>query len=308
MEAVQQEIQGRHPIRVVARLTGIPIDTLRAWERRYGVVAPGRDDRGRLYDDADVHKLSLLRRLVGCGHSIGRIAGLPVPELEALLATGEGGAPALRPGAPVDVSSLLEAVERYDQAGVERQLGRVAAVLPPRDLVLELVVPFLRSVGDAWHEGRLDVAHEHVATAATRNLLGSLFRLQVPRDGRARVVFATPPGERHEVGLLAAAMLAAFAGLEGVYLGADVPTADVARAARRTGARAVVLGLRGAVEPEEAVASVRRLAAELPEGVAILAGGMGPPALEREVAAAGARVVPDLGALEEELRELVGRS
>jgi hypothetical protein len=93
-----------------------------------------------------------------------------------------------------------------------------------------------------------------------------------------------------------------------VYLGADVPTADVARAVRRTGARAVVLGLRGAVEPGPAVESVRRLAAELPEGVALLAGGMGTPALEREVAAAGARVVPDLGALEDALRGLGGRS
>jgi DNA-binding transcriptional MerR regulator len=80
--------RGAYPIRVVARLTGVPVDTLRAWERRYRAVAPGRDERGRLYDDADLRKLKLLRRLVERGHAIGRIASLGEPELERLLAAG----------------------------------------------------------------------------------------------------------------------------------------------------------------------------------------------------------------------------
>jgi methanogenic corrinoid protein MtbC1 len=307
MEASEGQVRGRYPIRVAARMTGIPIDTLRAWERRYGVVAPGRDDRGRLYGDDDLRKLQVLRRLVERGHAIGRIAALPGPELEALLAAGEEGAPALRPGSPVDVATLLAALGRYDQAGLERQLGRVAAVLSPRDLVHEVLLPFLRSVGDGWEEGRLDVAQEHVATAAARNLLGSLLRLQVPREGRTPIVFATPPGERHEVGLLAAAMLAAFGGLGVVYLGADLPPDDVARAARRTAARAVILAVTGAEAPRGQVEAVRRLAGGLPEGVALMAGGMLTAELAREVAAAGATVVPDFAALEEALRGLGAR-
>jgi methanogenic corrinoid protein MtbC1 len=307
MEVIQGGTKGRYPIRVVAKLTGIPIDTLRAWERRYGVVAPGRDDRGRLYADGDLRKLQLLRRLIARGHAIGRIAGLPELELEALLSAGEDGAPALRPATPVDVGTLLEALERYDQAGMERQLGRIAAVLSPRDLVHEVVLPFLRSVGDSWHAGRLSVAQEHMATAAMRNLLGSLMRLQVPREARTLVVFATPPGERHDVGIMAAAMLAAFGGLGVVYLGADLPVEDVATAVRRTEARAVVLGISGAEAPGALVESVRRLAAELPRGVTLLAGGMEPPGLAREVEAAGAQVLPDFEALEEALRQLGAR-
>jgi methanogenic corrinoid protein MtbC1 len=307
MEAVHEGTRGRYPIRVVAKLTGIPIDTLRAWERRYGAVAPGRDDRGRLYADRDLHKLRLLRQLIGRGHAIGRIAGLPEPELEGLLAAGEEGAPVLRPGAPVDVGTLLASLERYDQAGMERQLGRIAAVLSPGDLVREVVVPFLRRVGEGWHGGALSVAQEHMATAAMRNLLGSLMRLQVPREGRPQLVFATPPGERHDVGIMAAAMLAAFGGLGVIYLGADLPTEEVVTAVRRTGARAVVLGITGAEASTAMVDSVRRLAADLPRGVALLAGGMQPPELAREVEAAGAQVLPDFDALEEALRRLGAR-
>ena len=66
----------RYPIRAVSKLTGISIDTLRAWERRHGVVSPIRDDRGRLYTDADVNRLRLLQRALADGHSIGRLAPL----------------------------------------------------------------------------------------------------------------------------------------------------------------------------------------------------------------------------------------
>ena len=87
---------GRFPIRAVSRLTGIGIDTLRAWERRYRAVTPVRDDRGRMYTDADVARLRLLSGAVEQGHSIGRLAGLSNDELRDLC--GAAGAVAL-PGA-----------------------------------------------------------------------------------------------------------------------------------------------------------------------------------------------------------------
>ena len=71
----------RYPIRAVSRLTGIGIDTLRAWERRYAAVTPPRDDRGRMYTEADVARLRLLNGAVEQGHSIGRLAGLSNDQL-----------------------------------------------------------------------------------------------------------------------------------------------------------------------------------------------------------------------------------
>src|SRR5512137_2823648 len=162
MEAAVRKAPGRYPIRVVARLTGIPIDTLRAWERRYAAVQPGRDDRGRLYTDADLRKLRLLRQLVYRGHAIGRIAGSSEAELAALMEAGSE--PEARGAAPegIDVGSIVSALERYDLAAAERQLSRLAAVLPARDLVREVVLPVMREVGVAWGHGQLGTAQEHM--------------------------------------------------------------------------------------------------------------------------------------------------
>ena len=78
-----------YPIRAVSKLTGIGIDTLRAWERRHGAVTPIRDDRGRMYTDADIARLRLLRGAVEHGHTIGRLAALTDAELRHLAAAGQ---------------------------------------------------------------------------------------------------------------------------------------------------------------------------------------------------------------------------
>jgi methanogenic corrinoid protein MtbC1 len=120
-------------------------------------------------------------------------------------------------------------------------------------------------------------------------------------------VFATPPGERHELGIMAAAMLAAAAGLGVVYLGADLPPEDVVEAARRTGARAVVLGLTGTEDARSLVEATRAVVGALPRGVEILVGGEAALANQDELRGAGAVVVRDLDALEEVYRALGGR-
>ena len=298
---------GKYPIRVVARLTGIPIDTLRAWERRYGAVEPARDDRGRLYDDVDLQKLKLLRRLVERGHAIGRIANLGEPELGKLLEAGLE--PSDRGGKAdaVDLVGLLDAVDRYDLAAVDRKLGKLSAVLASREMVHEVVLPFLREVGKGWQEGRFTIAQEHMVSASLRGLLGSLIRIQAPRESRTGLLFATPPGERHELGLAAAAMLAAAGGLGVVYLGADLPASDVVEAARRTGARAVVLALTRLDAGPPAVDSVRAVVDGVPAGVEVFVGGTAAEARPEAVAHAGATLLKDFDALEQAYRALGGR-
>jgi len=307
MDPAPERPPGRYPIRVVARLTGIPIDTLRAWERRYGAVEPARDERGRLYDDVDLQKLKLLRRLVERGHAIGRIATLGEPELGRLLEAGleprdrDGKADA------VDLGGLLEAVERYDLPSVDRKLGKLSAVLSSREMVHEVVLPFMREVGLGWQQGRFTVAQEHMVSGALRSLLGSLVRVQAPREGRHGLVFATPPGERHELGITAAAMLAAAGGLGVTYLGADLPVGDVIEATRRTGARAVVIGLTRSVGVPEAVEAVRAVVDGVPRGVEVFVGGAAAEAQPDAIRHAGATLLKDFEALENAYRGLGGR-
>ncbi len=83
--SVSSESVVQYPIRAAAILTGLSIDTLRAWERRYQAVTPIRGERGRVYGEGHIRRLILLRDAVSRGHAIGQVAGLEDSALEKLL-------------------------------------------------------------------------------------------------------------------------------------------------------------------------------------------------------------------------------
>ena len=250
-----------YPIRAVARITGLSIDTLRAWERRYEAVVPKRGDRGRVYSDADIERLKQLAVLVERGHAIGTIAGLPGGELARLIDGSDALAAPRAPSPAADLAPLLRALDRYDLAAIESALARHAVVLPIYELVFAVILPLLRELGERWEAGTLSPAQEHLVSAIVRSVLGGLLRSTMRAGGRAQVVFATPAGERHELCLLCAAVLAASAGYGLLYLGPDLPAADIAHAARTSGASGVVLGATtpGAVTRAEAKQLARAL-------------------------------------------------
>lgn len=261
--AKRQPLIRDYPIRAVARMTGIGIDTLRAWERRYRAVVPRRNDRGRLYTEADVTRLKRLAELVARGHAIGTIATLPDGRLERLLETSEALRDAPAPPAPAAALEVLApALEAYDLGAIEAILGRHAAMLSPTAFVFDVVLPLLREIGRRWEAGQLRPSQEHLVSAIVRTVLGTLLRTIARPDASPKVLFATPAGERHELGLLCAALLTASAGYGIVYLGADLPAADVAHAAATSGAAVVILGATtpGAVSAKEARALTRALA------------------------------------------------
>ena len=224
-------------------MTGLSVDTLRAWERRYNAVAPGRNDRGRLYSDADVARLKQLGELVKRGHAIGTIAGLAEADLAGLLKRADA-LTTLPEAAPVAKLDLLKgALDRYDLDAIEATLNRHAAVLPPRDLVFAVILPMLQEIGRRWEAEKVRPAQEHLVSAIARSILGGLLRATMRPSASPKIVFATPAGERHELGLLCAALLTASAGYGVVYLGPDLPAADIAHAAATAGARVVIVSL-----------------------------------------------------------------
>jgi DNA-binding transcriptional MerR regulator len=299
----------RYPIRAVSRLTGLSVDTLRAWERRHAVVTPIRDERGRLYSEADVERLSLLHQLVERGHAIGRVASLGTEELRALRSRGPDTLPYLGPApAPLDLTPLLEATERYDGQALRRELARLAAILPARSLARQVALPLLRRVGEAWHAGKVSAAQEHLVTAELRALIGSLARLHAVSDGAPRLILTTPPGEHHEMGTLAAALLASGSGFLACYFGPDLPAADVIAAARRIAPRAVVLGYTGATGGAEAVQALVQVARGLPAGVECWIGGPGAASAAGALAGTRALLLEDLDAYEHHLARLLGRA
>lgn len=299
----------RYPIRAVSKLTGISVDTLRAWERRYAVVEPERDERGRLYSEADVERLKLLRQLVEQGHAIGRVAALTSEELRALLTRGPDPVPYDGPAvaAPTDLSSLLGAVERFDAPSLRRELSRLAAVLPARTLAREVALPLLQVVGEGWHEGKYSVAQEHLVTAELRSLIGALARLHAVPEGSPRLLLATPPGEQHELGTLVAALVASGSGFQTFYLGPGLPAAEVVNAARRVAPRAVVLGYTGSESAPEALPSLAEVARTLPGSIECWVGGAGVEAAAQSLPGDRVLLLEDLDAYERHLGRLRGR-
>jgi DNA-binding transcriptional MerR regulator len=290
-----------YPIRTVSRLTGVSIDTLRAWERRYKAVAPTRDDRGRLYSEADVARLRLLNQAVLSGYSIGRAAALDDAELRRLLSLAAAKAP--EPVAPAR-DDFRAALARFDSVAVDRELARLAAVMAPADLVRDLLLPELRAVGDQWNRSQGGVAREHLMSAAIRHLLGSFLRLHARAEARIRLLFTTPSGDRHEIGTLGAAMLAASRGLGVTYLGPDLPAAQILEAVRAAGNVSVLV--LGVTLPSRLLApELRAIVRDLPEGVELWAGGAAVARHHRLIGARGL-VLPTFDAYLEQLTRLAG--
>ena len=122
-------------------------------------------------------------------------------------------------------------------------LNRTAAIIPPMKLTLEVLVPLMRRVGEAWHEGRLKISHEHVISGQLRSLLGTLMRHVEPAVGAPRVIVTTPPGHLHEFGAIIGAFMAASRGLEPIYLGADTPFENISDAAAQSGSALILLSV-----------------------------------------------------------------
>ena len=303
------ETPAHYPIRAVSRLTGIGIDTLRAWERRHSAITPVRDDRGRMYTEADIARLRLLRVAVDHGHSIGRLAGLSDKELRHLAQmAGAIAAPAPDPlrRPSLDAAALRTALGRFDAAGIDQEIARLAAVLRPVELVRDVLMPMLVRVGDDWHHGRASVAHEHLMSSTIRNILGSFLRLHARPDVPARLLFATPSGDRHEIGTLGAALLAASSGLGVAYLGPDLPAREIVESVKPAGAQVLVLGLPTASAAKTRERELRIIIRDLPKDVELWTGGRG---AVRHAAIIGGRglVLRDYDAYHQELVRIGGR-
>ena len=269
----------QYPIRAVAKLTGLPLDTLRAWERRYAVVTPMQGPRGRVYSEQQVQRLVLLRDAVEQGYSIGQVAAESNARLRSLLKRTQDltvAEPASQTEAPSVLEGILHAVERFDYSAADRELGRLAATLAdPRRLVHDVALPLMRIAGNRWHEGRLTIAQEHMVSMLLSNLLASLVRHYTPLNPAAKVLLATPSAEDHGFPIMAAAMLCVAGGLGVVHLGTNLPGPEVVYAQRKSEAKAVLMGLMR--EPSrEVLDDLRLIARKLPSPVAAWLGGPSP--------------------------------
>jgi methanogenic corrinoid protein MtbC1 len=292
-----------HSIQTVSRRTGLTPDVIRAWERRYGAVEPSRSaTRRRLYTDADVQRLLMLRRATLAGRRIGEVARLPLDELTRLVEedeTAEANAPQApgptgRESGNVHLTACLDAVKALDHEALESALRFAARELGTDALLEEVLVPLMHGVGDGWKNGSLQIYHEHMATTLIRSLLDALRSAQLRSFGGPEIVVATPAGENHELGAMMAALIAAAEGWRVSYLGPDLPGSELAAAVELKQAKVVALSVVHPREPEKVHAELRRLREALPSNVTILVGGRGAADYVGPTADAGFQLITDL--------------
>jgi len=295
--------EARYRIGTAARLAGLSTHALRVWERRYVVPTPGRSEGGaRLYSEAEVERLRLFKRAVDRGHAIGQIAALGSTELERLA----GGPSTVIAGRAETASELLDefvqAVSHFDAAQAERLLERARVLLSARELVFELLAPLLTRVGQVWLKGEMCTASEHVASTLVREHITRLLRDLRADTGAELMLVSTPAAELHELGALLAAVVAKIHGFDVLYLGPNLPAAEIALAAQVAGADFVGISI-VALEPQAAAVELAALAEALPPGVDLLLGG----AQANAVKATAQRGLTTFGSLEQLERYLVDR-
>jgi methanogenic corrinoid protein MtbC1 len=306
-------------IRVVSNRTGIPADTLRMWERRYGFPRPARRPGGsRIYSEDDVMRLHLVARAVTAGFRPSEVISLPPADLTKLVEASGADAPARpsgsvggrassaeQPGPAPSLGGVIDALQADDIAGVRSLLRAAAVALGPRKFVTEVAHPLAVRVGELWADGVLEVRHEHVASACLTSQLHLLLGALDDGERSPAILLATLPGEPHLLGLdMVAVYLAANLAAPHV-LGADTPPAQIASAAAAFDVDAVGISISPAADRRAAIRAVKLLADTLPPRTELWLGGAG--ASDVAAVAPSAHVTPSWSEVDKALAGLRAR-
>ena len=239
--------EARHPIRIAAKRTGLSPARLRAWERRYAAVRPSRTEGGqRLYSEAEVDRLTLLRRVVQAGRSIGQVASLSLPELKILAREDEvegkghegSGAATAEPIVGL-LKAAKKAVERMDPDELDRVLKRGAVLLPVTTLVDEILEPFLEEIEATREGGTLRQAERQFTSVGLRSFLYWLLRTVSMGEGAPVFLAVTPQGQGQELRGLLTAVSAGAEEWRALFFGPDLSAGEISVIAQSVGAQVV---------------------------------------------------------------------
>lgn len=282
--AEQQYNEGLYPIGTVSEITGVNAVTLRAWERRYGLIQPERTPKGhRMYSQTDVDKIQQIVDQLGRGIAISRVA-------ESLQVE-----PALA-GVEADVWKtyqvrMIEAISQFDENVLDAIYNEAMSLYPVDIITRQLLTPLLISLGERWKTTNGSVAEEHFFSVFMRNKLGARFHHRNKRNTGPRLIAACLPGEQHEFGLLLFALAAHARGYRLILLGADLPLEELAHVVSRTRSDGVVLS--GSVQLDASM--LQDHLEELAEvsSIPVFIGGHVAENYRDEIEAAGAVPLPE---------------
>lgn len=264
---------GLYSIGTVERDTGIGRDTLRVWERRYGFPTPLRNEKGeRSYTEWQLRRLQRIRRLMDQGLRPGKLLPLSEAELNELEARLQPATPSRPSGIERDI---LDAIRTANAERIEQLLQEQYQQQGMQAFILHTVMPLLKTVGQLWAGGQLQIYQEHFLS----DRLGRFINAEISKLPRAtakpRLLLATLPGEEHTLGLLMLDAILAARGMACVNLGSEVPMDQIGQAAQQFKADIVGLTFSGSYPYAHIRAELQELREHLPDKVQVWAGGEG---------------------------------
>jgi DNA-binding transcriptional MerR regulator len=215
----------------------VPTTTLRAWERRYGLLKPSRTAKGhRLYSAEDIDLVKEIVKLLKSNHTISEaIRIINNPELTAVA------------GADVEghwvsyQQRMLKSIENFNEQNLDMTYNEALSIYPIDLVTQEVVIPVMTILGDRWQERDAGIAEEHFFSAFLRNKLGARLHHEAHRSRGSRILVSCMPGEYHELGVLLFCIAAIGHGYQILYLGNNMPPSQLIKVVERTDVAAVLL-------------------------------------------------------------------
>jgi MerR family transcriptional regulator, light-induced transcriptional regulator len=242
----------------LSRRTGVSPELLRAWEQRYGLLRPTRSDGGfRLYSPQDEHRVASMRSHLERGLSAAEAARITLDEESTPAPAAE--LPVLALGA----SALRAALDRLDESAAHAAIDGLLSSFSLEAVLREVVMPYLRELGDRWERGEASVAQEHFASQVLRGRLLGLAR-GWDRGPGPRALLACMPGEQHDLGLIVFGLGLRDRGWRITFLGPDTPLDTLSDTATTLQPDAVVLSATTPDRFESGRDALRRLARAVP--------------------------------------------
>jgi MerR family transcriptional regulator, light-induced transcriptional regulator len=294
----------RYPMKVVMHKTGLPAETLRAWERRYQGITPDRDSRGRrVYSPDMMERLILLSILVDQGFRIGDVADEPQEDLRSMVETVSRPKPQDIQPVP-SLEAATQAVCAFDAQKLRAELERATTTYGRLDVIDAFVFPLTHEIARLRDLSRAKDVHLTFLRTSLRTFLSALL---IPVPGEAKlptVVLAHPAGQYCDLGGIATAVHCHAAGWHPVILGGPVCAEEVVEAAHAVCAAAVVIAAVSDRYDPTILAEMSRVRATTAMHIPVYFGGRMPEGLVRDVEASGLKPLKDMNAVCEEFKRL----
>lgn len=283
---IERDQDGFLSIGTLSEKTGISVDKLRIWERRYGYPKPVRLPSGhRRYPESEARRLRKAAIALNQGFPARIVAPASIQKLNEILGlttkdekrNPDWDLDNMKTFRNEKLAQWVEAIVSFDEDRLLKEFNTAWEELDPLTFILDLAVPLLWRIGEYWSEGKLTISHEHYFSELLGDFLATRWREQNNTNAKTSFVLASLPGDQHRLGLQMVANIIALAGVRVINLGPQTPAREIIRAAERFNPDAISISISGIMDERLVLQSLDEIRLYVPDQIEIYIGGKGSP-------------------------------